>query len=120
MQKQNGFEILREFLCACLGLPYGTGNISCTLDDFSKIIKQYYGNSKVSEAVFSFVFHKKLDPDILYYLKEALLFFSCNIVGGVSLIWTIDNLQCLDKETLDIIYFLIAHLQECFPEVIFL
>ena len=118
-KKQNGFEILREFLCACLGLPYGTGNISCTLDDFSKIIKQYYGNSKVSEAVFSFVFHKKLDPDILYYLKEALLFFSCNIVGGVSLIWTIDNLQCLDKETLDIIYFLIAHLQECFPEVIF-
>lgn len=85
-KKQNGFEILREFLCACLGLPYGTGNISCTLDDFSKIIKQYYGNSKVSEAVFSFVFHKKLDPDILYYLKEALLFFSCNIVGGVSLI----------------------------------
>lgn len=118
-KKQNGFEILREFLCACLGLPYGTGNISCTLDDFSKIIKQYYGNSKVSEAVFSFVFHKKLDPDILYYLKEALLFFSCNIVGGVSLIWTIDNLQCLDKETLDIIYFLIAHLQKCFPEVIF-
>ena len=118
-KKQNGFEILREFLCACLGLPYGTGNISCTLDDFSKIIKQYYGNQKVSEAVFSFVFHEKIDPDILYYLKEALLFFSCNIVGGVPLIWTIDNLQCLDKETLDIIYFLIEHLQECFPEVIF-
>lgn len=118
-KKQTGFSILREYLCACLGLPYGTGNISCTLDDFSKIIEQYYGNHKVSDAVFSFVFHEKIDPDILYYLKEALLFFSCNIVGGTPLIWTIDNLQCLDKETLDIIYFLIEHLQKRFPEVIF-
>ena len=41
-KKQNGFEILREFLCACLGLPYGTGNISCTLDDFSKYKGQQY------------------------------------------------------------------------------
>ena len=118
-KKQNGFDILREYLCACLGLPYGTGNISCTLDDFSKIVEQNYGNHKVSDAVFSFVFLKKLAPDILYYLKEALLFFSCNIVGGTPLVWTIDNVQCLDKETLDVIYFLIEHLQECFPKVIF-
>lgn len=118
-KKQTGFSILREYLCTCLGLPYATGNISCTLDDFSKIIEEYYGNPKVSDAVFSFVFYEKIDPDILYYLKEALLFFSCNIVGGTPLIWTIDNLQCLDKETLDIIYFLIEHLQESFPEVIF-
>lgn len=118
-KKQTGFSILREYLCACLGLPYATGNISCTLDDFSKIIEQYYGNHKVSDAVFSFVFYEKINADILYYLKEALLFFSCNIVGGTPLIWTIDNLQCLDKETLDIIYFLIEHLQESFPEVIF-
>ena len=118
-RKQTGFAILREYLCACLGLPYGTGNISCTLDDFSKIIEQYYGNHKVSDAVFSFVFHEKIDADILYYLREALLFFSCNIVGGTPLIWTIDNLQCLDKETLDIIYFLVEHLQKRFPEVIF-
>ena len=118
-KKQSGFFILREYMCACLGLPYGTGNISCTLDDFSKIIEQYYGNPKVSKAVFSFIFHEKVDSDILYYIKEALLFFSCNIVGGTPLIWTIDNLQCLDKDTRDIIYFLLEHLQECFPEVIF-
>lgn len=118
-RKQSGFSIIREYICACLGLPYGTGNISCTLDDFSKIIAQYYGNPKVSDAVFSFVFHEKTDPDILYYLKEALLFFSCNIVGGTPLIWTVDNLQCLDKDSLDILYFLIEHLQSSFPEVIF-
>lgn len=118
-KKQSGFSIIRGYLCACLGLPYCTGNISCTLEDISNIIEHYHGSSKVSNAIFQFVFQERIDSDILYYLKEALLFFSCNIVGGIPLIWTIDNLQCLDKETLDIIYFMVEHLQKCLPKVIF-
>ena len=33
-KKQDGFFILREWICVCLGLPFGKGNISCTLEDF--------------------------------------------------------------------------------------
>lgn len=61
---------------------------------------------------FLYMYFMGSDPNVHPFLLVI-------VVGGVSLIWTIDNLQCLDKETLDIIYFLIAHLQECFPEVIF-
>lgn len=118
-KKQSGFHILREYLCTCLGLPYGRGNISCTLDNFYDVIRRYYNNQKVSDAIYSFVFLEKIEPDIIYYVKESLIYFSENIVGSGNLFFVLDNFQCLDDESIDILYFLFERLQNHTTNVIF-
>ena len=118
-KKQSGFHILREYLCTCLGLPYGSGNISCTLEDFYDVIRRYYSNKKVSDAIYSFVFLEKTSAEIIYYVKESLIYFSQNLVGGGNLFFALDNLQCLDAESIDILYFLFERLQNHVSNVIF-
>lgn len=110
-KKQKGYEILREYLCTCLGIPYGKGNIACTLEEFHSVILRYNGNVNISSAIYNFIYMEKTDDSIMYYLKEALIHFSKNTVGHFLLFFVIDNIQCLSGEVLDIIYFVLYRLQ---------
>ena len=118
-KKQDGFFILREWICVCLGLPFGKGNISCTLEDFQSVIERYNGSKEIAEAVYNFVFLEQTDETVIYYMKEALIYFSLNIIGHIPLFLALDNLQCLNEETLNILYFVINRLQNSPARVIF-
>lgn len=118
-KKQDGFFILREWLCVCLGLPFGKGNISCTLEEFQNVIERYNGSKEIAEAVYNFVFLEKTNETVIYYMKEALIYFSLNIIGHIPLFLALDNLQCLNEETLNILYFVINRLQNSPARVIF-
>ena len=103
-RKTDGFTILREWICACLAIPYATGSISCSLDNVKAVIMKYNGSEAVGEAIYKFVFEKQSSEAILYEVQEALIYFTQKPVGKQNLYLAFDNIQCLNTETLNILY----------------
>ena len=108
-RKQDSLSILREWLCTCLGLPYSKGNIVCTLKELKTVIFRYNGSSDIANAIYKFVFEKEVSEEILYYIREALIYFTQNPVGNEKIYLAIDNVQCLNSDSLNILYNVLLH-----------
>lgn len=100
----DSFVILKEILCACIGIPFHKGILSCALDEMQLVIAKYGGSSELSNSIYLFIFEDNTDKQTLYYIQEALIFFTREPVGNTYLLISIDNMQCVNEDTLHILH----------------
>ncbi len=110
-KKDKDLRIIRDLLCFFMGIPYYTGNINFSVNEVRNILKNQGDNEEFAEILYDFIYAKKINPDTLYYIEEAFIYFLKRPYLDYPYLITIDNIQDMDNSVIEFLKHIIRILE---------
>ena len=110
--KTKDISIIRQLICKLLYITYNKGNITFSSKNILNILVQRGSNANFAETIYSFVFQSKNDDEILYFVKQAVLYFLIKPLFDEKIMLVFDNVQEMNNEVIDMLSFLISGIYE--------
>lgn len=110
--KCNDVTSLKNIICSLLYIPYNNGNINFSSANIKTILERRNGNCSFADAIYQFVFCNQINPENIYFVKQALLNFLLKPVFNEEYILSFDNVQEFTSEMFETLIFLTENLSK--------
>lgn len=100
-KKEKDLRIIKDLLCFFMGIPYYTGNINFSTEEIRSVLKNQGDSEEFADILYDFIYTEKINPDTLYYIEDAFIYFVKRPYLDYPYLIVIDNIQDVDYSVLD-------------------
>lgn len=110
-KKEKDLRIIKDLLSFFLGVPYYSGNINFSVNEIRNVLRNQGDNEEFAEILYDFIYTEKINPDTLYYIEDAFLYFLKKPYLDYPYLITIDNIQDVDYSVLDFLKHIVSKME---------
>lgn len=110
-KKDKDLRIIKDLLSYFMGIPYYGGDINFSADEIQNILRNQGDNEEFAEILYNFIYTKIINPDTLYYMEEAFIYFLKRPYLNYPYLITIDNIQDIDCSVMEFLEHIICELE---------